>query len=250
MNSPEVRVYPDQESLGLAAAELIAAHAEESATQRGRFSVALSGGGTPRRTYEILAQEPFRGRVPWPRLHVFWSDERCVPPDDPRSNVLMARSALLNYVPVPPAQIHPIPYEEPAHKAAYEYEALLRSFFNGQDPCLDLILLGLGEDGHTASLFPGSPVLEERERWVTEVFFAEQGMYRVTFTVPLINHAGTIVFLVVGPSKAQALWNAVKGPRAPLQFPAQLIRPIHGRIIWLVDQSCGAGTRPRSPSHS
>lgn len=233
-------VYADLESLSRAAAGFFVQQARQAVQAHGRFSVAISGGHTPQHTYELLAQQPFRDRVPWAQAHVFWGDERCVPPDDPRSNERMARRALLDHVPIPPAQIHPIPCTQAPRQAAEEYEALLRDFFAGRPPSFDLALLGLGENGHTASLFPGTPVLEERERWVAEVHVAEQDVYRVTLTAPLINQAAVVAFLVAGAAKAQVLHEVLEGPSDPHRLPAQLIQPTSGELHWLVDQEASS----------
>jgi 6-phosphogluconolactonase len=229
-------IYDDLESLSYAAAGLFVQQARQAVDDRGWFSVVLSGGHTPRRTYELLAQTPYRDRMPWSHVHVFWGDERCVPADDPRSNARMARQALLDSVPVPPKQIHPIPCASAPKNVAEAYELLLRDFFAGQPPCFDLVLLGLGENGHTASLFPGMEVLEERERWVAEVHVADQHLYRVTLTAPIINRASVVAFLVAGAGKAQVLKEVLEGPRDPLRWPAQLIQPTDGVLQWLVDR--------------
>jgi 6-phosphogluconolactonase len=231
-----ILIYDDLESLSHAAAGLLVQQARQAVQDRGWFSVALSGGHTPRRTYELLTQKPFRDHMPWPHLHVFWGDERCVPADDPRSNARMARQALLDHVPVPPEQIHPIPCGLAPPEAAKAYELLLRNFFPGQPPRFDLVFLGLGENGHTASLFPGTPVLEERERWVADVYVAEQKLHRVTLTAPIINQAAVVAFLVAGGGKAQILQEVLETPREPLRLPAQLIQPRDGILEWLVDR--------------
>jgi 6-phosphogluconolactonase len=237
-----IRIYSSHESLSEAAAELFVARAEAAIKARGRFSVALSGGSTPRRTYEILARAPFRDRVAWSHVHVFWGDERCVPPDDPRGNALMAQGALLAHVPIPRARIHPIQCAESPESAARQYEAVLRSFFAGGPPRLDLILLGLGEDGHTASLFPHTSVLREKERWAAEVYIAEQALYRVTLTPTIINQAACVAFLVSGAAKAHVLEEVLEGPRDPVRLPAQFVQPeLHGGDVhWLVDNEAAS----------
>jgi 6-phosphogluconolactonase len=227
-------VLPDAEQLGLAASRMIAEHAVNAVVQRGRFSIALAGGNTPRRTYELLAAEPLRGQVPWSHVHVFWGDERCVPPDAERSNQRMARIALLDHVPIPPEQIHPIDCTGPPADAADSYEACLHNEL-GEHPRFDLVLLGLGENGHTASLFPYAAVLQERDRRVADVYVAEQNMHRITVTAPLINHARCVVFLVAGVSKAATVQQVLRGKHDPQRLPAQLIQPIEGELHWLLD---------------
>ena len=232
-----IEIYSDLETLSAAAAQLFAEQAERAVAARGRFSVALAGGSTPRRTYELLARPPLGERMPWAKVHVFWGDERCVPADDPRSNYRMARQALLDHVPIPPEQIHPMPGSQEPRAAAERYEILLRSFFGEQPPRFDVVLLGLGENGHTASLFPGTPVLEERQRWVAEVYVAEQDLFRISLTAPFLNQAGVVAFLVAGAGKAAVLREILEGPHDPTRLPAQLIRPKHGELRWLVDQA-------------
>jgi 6-phosphogluconolactonase len=230
-----IEVYPDLESLSRAAADLLVRQAHLAVAARGRFSVALSGGGTPRRTYELLATPPWVDQAPWGRVHVFWGDERCVPLNDSRSNARLAQAAWLDRVPIPGNQIHPLDCAADPAAAARQYEAQLREFFAGQAPILDLVLLGLGEDGHTASLFPGTAVLKETERWAAAVYVAEQDLYRVTLTAPLINQAAVVVFLVAGGAKAGVLREVLHGKRDPARLPAQLIQPHHGEFLWLAD---------------
>jgi 6-phosphogluconolactonase len=232
-----IQVYPDPESLSRAAAEMFAQKAAQAMQAQGRFSVGLSGGHTPKRAYEMLAQPPLRDQTPWAQTHIFWGDERCVPADDPRSNERMARLALLDHVPVPLAQIHPMRCTQAPGIAARQYEALLRSYFSSQPPRFDLILLGLGENGHTASLFPDTPALDEQKRWVADVYVAEQELDRITLTASLINQAATVAFLVTGAAKAEVLRQVLKGPWNPHHLPAQLIRPAKGELRWLVDEA-------------
>jgi 6-phosphogluconolactonase len=235
-----IKIYPDMESLSQAAAALIVEQANEAAAARGRFSIALSGANTPRRTYELMASPPFKDQAPWQQMHIFWGDERCVPSDDPRSNARMAKEAWLVHVPIPESQVHPMDCAQAPGEAARQYEAHLRQFFAGGPPHLDLALMGLGEDGHTASLFPGNPVLKETERWTAEVYEAERKLYRVTMTAPFINQAALVVFLVVGRSKAEVLREILQGPRDPDRLPAQLIAPQSGEILWLLDLEAAA----------
>jgi 6-phosphogluconolactonase len=231
-----IQVCNDPESLSEAAARLFVKRSRHAIQIQNRFSVALAGGHTPEHTYQILSQPPFRDQVPWAKVHVFWGDECCVPLDDPRSNAHMAHQALLDRVPIPPDQIHPIRYVQNPQQAAKEYESLLRDFFAGGSPCIDLVLLGLGENGHTASIFSSTPAVDEKERWVLAVFVAEQSMWRITMTPPLINQAAMVTFLVTGTVKAQALQRVLDGPFEPRDLPAQLIRPTSGGLDWIVDE--------------
>jgi 6-phosphogluconolactonase len=230
-----LRVLADPEALAHAVArELIEASALERPCR-----VALSGGTTPRHGFELLATPPLGEQVAWERLEVFWGDERCVSPEDSRSNERMARESLLDRVAIPRAQIHPIRCSGDSRQAAREYEALLLQSFGGP-PRFDLALLGLGADAHTASLKPGSPALRERERLVVAVPDVGEGFDRVTLTAPAINQARKIVFAVSGRSKALALREVLEGRSRPEQYPAQLIRPVDGELLWLVDEEAAS----------
>jgi 6-phosphogluconolactonase len=230
-----IRLAADPEALARAAAGMIASRAREAVARRGRFSLALAGGSTPRGTYERLARSPLREQVPWERVQVFWGDERCVPGDDPRSNQRMARQALLDHVPLPSARIHPIACENDPAAAARHYEKELRGFFTPGPPVFDLVLLGLGEDGHTASLLPGDPALQERDRWVAAVRKPDESFARLTLTLPLLNRAAQVLFLVAGEKKAAILAKVFAGP--PGRLPAQLVAAGAGEVCWLVDKA-------------
>jgi 6-phosphogluconolactonase len=238
---PEIRIVATAQELQAAGAEEFAREAEEAVRARGRFTVALSGGSTPRGLYALLAEDPgLRARVPWAMTHVFWGDERHVPPDEAESNYRMAWEAMLSRVPVPPGQVHRIRGEHPeAARAADEYEETLSTAFGlgaGQRPRLDLVLLGLGPDGHTASLFPGTRALREERRLVVANWVGKLWTERITVTVPVLNSARRVVFLVAGTDKAMPLKAVLDGPLEPEQLPAQLIRPESGRLLWIVDR--------------
>ncbi len=232
-----IRVYNDLEALSQAAAELFTLQSRVASLVCGRFTVALSGGETPRRMYEILAGSPYTDRIHWKEVHVFWSDERCVSGDDLRNNSLMARHSLLDHVPIPPENIHPILCDVSPEQAAIAYEKELREFFSTSNPNFHLVFLGLGTNGHIASLFPHTSVLNEKERWVTDVYVKELEMFRVTFTAPYINQSGQVAFLVSGADKAQVLEDVLEGPYQPADLPAQLIRPAGVHPLWLVDKA-------------
>jgi 6-phosphogluconolactonase len=226
-----LRIYPSSSELARAAAARFTASAREAIAERGRFVVALAGGSTPRPAYERLASEPFSRHIDWARVHVFWSDERCVPPDDPGSNYRMAREALLRRVPIPDQNVHRVRGEQLPDRAASSYQAELSSVLKGDR--FDLILLGMGADGHTASLFPGTSVLNERRALVRAVYPDPGRGWRVTLTLPVINAARQVLFLVVGAEKAAAL----AGMRAGRRLPAGRVRPADGELIWLVDRA-------------
>jgi 6-phosphogluconolactonase len=235
----KIGVALDASALMRAAAAEVARRAEEAVASRGRFLVALAGGATPRRLYALLAdpREPWRARVDWSRTHVFFGDERHVHPDDPESNFGMARAALLGKVPVPPGQVHRVQAEDTdAEEAARAYEATLRDVFGlapGERPRFDLILLGLGADGHTASLFPGNPALDEQERLVAAPWVDRLRTHRITLTLPVLDAARAVVFLVSGEEKATRVADVLEGPGAAL--PAGRVRPAGGELVWLLD---------------
>lgn len=226
-------ICADAESLAREAARRLAAAVEARARTESAVRVALAGGATPRRLYELLATPEFQGRIPWAKLHFFWSDERLVPPDHPESNYRLAREALLRHAPLPQENIHPVAVQSSAEATALAYDQELRAHFRQRRgaPAFDVILLGLGADGHTASLFPRAAPLAERERLVVAAYSPVGGAPRVTFTLPLLNQAEQIFFLVAGEDKAAALRLAVE---APGTLPAQLVTP-RGKLVWLVD---------------
>lgn len=241
-----IRIHNDLDALSHAAAETFMLLSRQAGMTCGRFSVALSGGETPRRLYELLASPPYAERIHWDAVHVFWSDERCVPEDDPRSNYNMAHQVLLSRVPIPPENIHPLRCIESPQEMAIHYEEELRQFFNTSNPNFHLVLLGLGADGHIASLFPHTPVLNEKQRWVSQVFNREQNIHRVTFTAPFINQANQIIFLVSGLDKAGVLERVLEGPFQPRKLPAQLIRLHGGQPLWLVDKAASHKLRAQN----
>lgn len=238
-----IRVWDGPEELARGAAELIAATIRQAVAERGRCALLLAGGDTPRRTYELLAGPPYRDTVPWGGLHLFWGDERCVSADDPRSNLAMARLALLDQVPLSPAQVHPVAGQLPPAAAAAAYEDEMRAFFAGGPPRFDLALLGIGSDGHTASLFPGQDAVAERRCWTAVAAGPADGLARVTVTLPVLNGAARVLFLAAGAGKAAVLpWVlAPHGDDEPL--PAALVRPESGETVWYLDRDA-AGQLP------
>lgn len=234
MSEPRVEVFATLESLSAAAAEEIA-HALSEAAAGGRATIALAGGSTPRIMYRHLAEH--HRKLPWEHVHVFWSDERYVPHNAPESNYRMARETLLDYVPVVADNVHPMPTVAPSPEdAARTYEELLLREF-GRLPCFDIIVLGVGADGHTASLFPGSPALDEGERWVVPAQAPSRPQQRLTLTVPVINASRAVHFLVSGASKYEALHCALQGG----DCPAALVQPTAGTLTWWVDEAAMYG---------
>ncbi|PJA76471.1 6-phosphogluconolactonase [bacterium CG_4_9_14_3_um_filter_65_15] len=241
---PNITVFPDPDAFVHGAAEFVCGLAQAALAESGRFAVALAGGGTPRPVYALLATPAFADRIAWDKVHVFFGDERCVPPDDERSNFRMAREALFDHVPLPPANVHRIGGEDDPAQAARAYEQDMKLLFRTQaPPAFDLICLGLGEDGHTASLFPGTAGLREQERWVVSQYVKTMKTWRVTVTPVLINAARNVVFMVKGSGKAEILKRVLAGPYEPDVLPAQLVRPTSGRTSWLVDAAAGAAVR-------
>jgi 6-phosphogluconolactonase len=238
-----VEIFHTPAEMTEAAANLFAAGASEAASARGRFTAALSGGKTPVAIYSLLAKAPFVSQIPWARVHLFWGDERCVPPDHRDSNYRMAREFLLDHVPIPPAHVHRMPGEMDPVEAAARYEGELRAFFapHGDGlPVFDLILLGLGEDGHTASLFPGTRAIGESARWVVGHYVDAQKGWRITLTPPVINAARTVVVIAAGTGKATALKEILEGPFRPDRLPAQIVRPADGTLLWMLDREAAA----------
>lgn len=239
-----VSVFRGRDDLDEAAAEQIADLAGTAIERSGRFTWVLSGGSTPRPVYARLASEQMAGRVEWSRVHFFWVDERCVPPEDAESNYRAARETLLDGVNPPAANVHRIRGEDQPEQAAAAYEQLLHEFFQvGWDappPRFDLVLLGMGADGHTASLFPGTPHLLETRRWVVANPAGDTIRSRVTMTPVIINAAANVTFIVAGSSKAARLSEVLRGEPRGTPWPVQLIKPVDGQLRWMVDADAAA----------
>lgn len=240
MGTPNVTITTvgDAPALAEALADRFVQAAREAVRSRGTFRVALAGGSTPASAYALLAERP-DGEIPWTQTHVFWGDERPVPPDHPDSNYRMAFEAMLSRVPIPAAQVHRLQGEaQDLEAAAAEYAEAMADAFRiatlGDPPRFDLVLLGMGAEGHTASLFPDSPVLASRA-WVAAPFIPALGMRRLTLTPWVLNAALRVVFAVAGANKAGALAAVLKGDYQPERFPAQVVRPADGQVEWLVD---------------
>jgi 6-phosphogluconolactonase len=238
---PDIRIFEDPQSLFHGAAEEFASQATAAVRSRGRFTVALSGGSTPISLYSLLAT---RASLPWDKICFFFGDERHVSPDNPESNYRMARESLLSRVPIPSENIFRVPAENPdANKAAEAYEQTLRKFFNpapGNFPRFDMILLGMGPDGHTASLFPGTAALQEKNRWVVSNRVEKFKTDRLTLTLPVLNSAALVMFLVSGQDKAGILKDVLEGKQPGELFPSKLIKPANGELIWMVDRAAAS----------
>jgi len=244
----QVARFPTADAVVADAAGRFVAAAAQAVRETGRFVVALAGGSTPKRLYELLSTPEYARKVDWARTHVFFGDERCVPPEDPASNYRMARLALLDRVPVAATNVHRMRGEDDPAEAAAAYERQLRTTFatpSGPptlrgDGRFHLVLLGMGDNGHTASLFPGLSAVRERERWVMAEHVAEVGTWRITLTPPVLNAAVQVVFLVLGAEKAAMLKRVLQGPAQPDELPAQAIAPQDGALTWLVDAAAAA----------
>ena len=234
-----IKVFKDENKLSRAAADFFVDCAKKSINEKGKFSVVLSGGSSPKQTYELLASKDYINKVEWSKVHVFWGDERYVPKDDSRSNSKMAIDTFLSKVQIPNEQINSILYSVSPEASAIQYQNVLIDFFNHDDPSFDLIFLGLGENGHTASLFPHTSVLNNKE-WIKEVFVEEQDMYRITMTSTLINKAANIVFLVFGKDKSKTVSEVIEGEYQPDTLPAQLIKPEKGNLYWYLDKKAAS----------
>ncbi len=240
---PGVWVCPSAEELARTAARRFVDWAWQSIARDGQFHVALSGGSTPQALFRVLASQEFRGQIDWPRVQLFWGDERAVPPDDPESNYGMTRRELLVRVPIPGGNVHRMEAEDPnMGRAAHHYEAVLRRYLPLDDrgfPVFHLVFLGMGPEGHTASLFPGSRLLKETSRWVSTPMVAKLGKRRMTLTLPVLDAAQRVVFLVAGSEKAAILREVLLGHSAP-PLPAQMVQPRNGERIFLVDEAAAA----------
>ena len=237
----QVYVLKDLDAISHHACSLFIRLASNSLAGKETFAVALSGGSTPKRFYALLGSDPYRNQIDWRRVHCFWTDERCVPQDHEESNFRMACDLLLSKVPIPAKNLHRIKGEEDPENSAGDYHDTLVRFFGGSGfPMFDLIILGMGEDGHTASLFPGSKWLEERERFAVPVYMERPNLDRVTLTLPVLNQAAQILFLVAGYSKAAVLHHVLEDGFQTTRYPAGLIHPIRGDLTWLIEEEAAS----------
>lgn len=241
-NQQEIIHCKGREDLTIVGAERLLSLAKEAVRLNGRFTLSLAGGSTPRLLYRLLSSGKYRNKIPWDKVHLFWGDERCVPPDHPDSNYGMVRGTLLSAIDIPPGNVHRIKGEL-GEAAAPDYEKILKMNFvaDGQAfPCFDLILLGMGDDGHTASIFPGTPAVSDEKAWVREVFVERFKSMRISLTPPVINSAAEIMLLVSGEEKAPALKEVLEGNFDPGLYPAQLLRRARGNVTWLIDEAAGS----------
>jgi 6-phosphogluconolactonase len=238
MSEAEIEVHSDAHAAARAGAEAFAAAARSAVEARGRFSVALAGGTAPREMYSLLAD----AQIPWEGVHLFWGDERCVPPRHPRSNYAMAWDAFIRHVPIPEENVHRMRGELPAEEGAALYREELAAFFGPGVPRFDVIHLGLGPDAHTCSLFPFDELLRERRLTVAPALMRELGEPRVTITLPVVNAAARVEMFVVGAGKAEVVRKVLEGPLDPFRLPAQLVRPADGEYVWIMDEAAAGGS--------
>jgi 6-phosphogluconolactonase len=240
-----IKILPDLEAVSLHTASIIINLSAKSIASHGRFAAAIPGGSTPQKLFELLASEEYKNKIDWSRVHFFWTDERCVPKEDEESNYRLAFDLVLSKIPIPPENIHRIKGELPPEKASQDYENNLKFFFGKSGlPVFDLIILGMGEDGHTASLFPDSDVLKEMKRLAVPVYLQNK-MSRITLTLPVLNNASQIIFLVSGKSKADMAGKILGDGTEKKHYPAGLVKPVHGNLLWLIDKE--TATLPSTP---
>lgn len=236
-----LEIYDNSQELAWAAAIAFASLAEQSVAERGIFTVALSGGSTPKAMFSLLSQRPFVDSLPWPAIRFFWGDERCVPPDHADSNFRMTNETLLSKIPALTENVFRIPAEaENHHHAAESYSATLRQTFNSEAPQFDLVFLGMGADGHTASLFPNTEALQVSDRIAVANFVEKLNAWRITLTAKTINDARNVIFLVSGSDKATTLKEVLEGKLQPKNYPSQLIQPANGSLLWMLDEAAAS----------
>lgn len=233
----KLHIFDNPETLSDNLAEWICNFVEVTLKEQQSFSLVLSGGGTPKTLYQKLASEKYKSRIDWDRIRIFWGDERVVPFTDDRNNAKMAFDILLNNVNVPASQIHIMRTDIEPNFAVIEYRKMLHTYFDSTHHSFDLVLLGMGDDGHTLSLFPGSQIIEDNYHWVNSVFNEQQEMYRVTLMPAIVNKAKKIVFMVDGEKKAEVLEKVLEGEQQPTELPAQLIKPETGELHWFLDKA-------------
>jgi 6-phosphogluconolactonase len=239
----ELHIYKDYNELITAFAEWLIAYIDSTLQKQDRFTIALSGGSTPQQLHTLLASSPYKEKIAWSKLHVFWGDERFVPFEDDRNNAKMAFDTLLDHVPVPKEQIHIMRTDIQPETSAEEYEKILARYFPVTIPpvtTFDLVLLGMGDDGHTLSLFPGTHVMHIEDKMVTSLFLKQQDMYRITLTAPVVNRAACVAFLISGAGKAVALKEVIEGDYEPYLYPSQVIKPKNGELYWFLDKAAAA----------
>ncbi len=237
----KLHIFKDREEMSDQLALWMCDAIENSLKNQEYFTLVLSGGETPKLLFKKLASDEFRNRINWKRIHIFWGDERVVPFSDERNNARMAFEILIDHIDIPVTQVHIIRTDIEPNFAVDEYRKLLHTFFDHTSQSFDLVLLGMGDDGHTLSLFPDSPIIQENEHWVNAVFSKKQEMYRITLMPLLVNRAARIAFMVDGEKKAKVLQNVLEGEYVPAKLPAQIIKPEGGELHWFLDEAAAKG---------
>ncbi|GLU51597.1 6-phosphogluconolactonase [Dyadobacter frigoris] len=239
----QLHIAKDAVQLSADLAEWISNYIKEVLTKKDRFTFVLSGGSTPKLLYTLLSAKPYSESIPWEKIHFFWGDERAVPFEDSRNNAKMAYEELLDKVGAKAENIHVMRTDIGPEESAAEYEKILKQYFDGEETTFDFVLLGMGDDGHTLSLFPGTSVIHEKDAWVTSFFLAAQDMYRITLTAPVVNHAAAVVFLAVGTGKSETLKHVLEGEFEPDTYPSQVIKPAKGKLLWFIDEAAAAALK-------
>ncbi len=236
----KLHVFKNKDILNHELALWIAEYISKTLETQDYFSLVLSGGNTPKTLYANLASDVFKNKIDWNKIHIFWGDERYVPFDDSRNNAKMAFDILINNIKIPKENINIIPTDISPEDSAEQYEETIKEYFKRTQNHFDLVLLGIGDDGHTLSLFPNSPLINEEEKWVNKVYNEDQEMYRITMMPTLVNNAKQIVFMVEGESKAMVLNKIIFGNLEPLKLPSQLISPVDGELHWFLDEDAAS----------
>lgn len=237
----KMTISKDINELSSQFAQWLVAYIKETLSKQDRFTIALSGGNTPKKLYQLLASDEYKKQIDWKKLHFFWGDERYVSTDDERSNIKMAFESLLDHVPIIPEQVHVIKTNIDPQDSAALYEELLHSYFDEWPHTFDLVLLGLGDNAHTLSLFPGyDAIIREHKKWVAAFYLKEQEMFRITLTAPVVNQAARVVYLVSGGDKAAAVYHILSGEHDPDLYPAQIIQPFNSELYWFCDNAAAA----------
>lgn len=236
----ELHIEKDTKALSASLAEWINNYIQQVLAKQDRFTFVLSGGSTPKALYALLAESPYKESIPWEKLHFFWGDERAVPFEDSRNNAKMCYDELLDKVPVKAENIHIMRTDITPEESAAEYEKIVKTYFEGSETTFDFVLLGMGDDGHTLSLFPGTEVIHEQNALATAFFLQAQDMYRITLTAPVVNDAACVAFLAAGAGKAEVLKQVLKGEKNVDLYPSQIIRPVKGQLHWFVDEAAAA----------
>lgn len=221
-------------------ADWLVEYIDETLQKQDRFTISLSGGSTPKKLYQLLATKEYAGKIDWSKMHFFWGDERFVPFTDDRNNAKMTFDELLDHVPINKEFVHVMRTDLPPDEAVEDYNIKLHRYFDGRQFTFDLVMLGLGDDAHTLSLFPGYPVIDENHNWMSAFFLEEQNMYRITLTKPVVNKSSRVAFLVSGSSKVDALKAVLYGDKNAEKYPAQVIQPVNGELYWFLDEAAAA----------